>query len=52
MKHEIGFGIFTGSIVSIMQTDIVSSVLAAAIGATVSFFVTMGLKWVVKKLKE
>jgi ammonia channel protein AmtB len=49
-------GTLSGMILSIIATfdlsDIVKTVILAAIGATVSFLVTRGLKWIWRKWRE
>lgn len=54
--HSTALGTTTGTLFTLFATidlqDIFKTVLLACIGATVSFVVTLFLKWVVKKFKK
>ena len=44
-------GTMVAILINIMTNDIVRTIGFAALGATVSFFVSLGWKWVIKKYK-
>lgn len=54
--HTTAIGTFTGTaltiLVNIGSQDVIKTIVLAALGAIVSFFVTIGLKWIVKKIKN
>ncbi len=54
--HSTALGTASGTVLTVLATidmqDILKTVILAMIGATVSFGVTLFLKWVVKKLKK
>lgn len=54
--HTTVIGTLSGTaltiLVNIGSQDIFKTIALAAIGAIVSFFVTISLKWVVKKIKN
>lgn len=45
-------GIITTLLVSINTTDIIKTAVMACIGATVSFFISMALKYIVTRLRK
>ena len=54
--HSTLLGTVCGTVLTVLanigSADISKTVVLAAIGATVSFFVSFGLKWLVNKLKR
>jgi hypothetical protein len=54
--HSTALGTVTGTVLTVLATidlqDVFKTVLLAIIGATVSFVVTLFLKWVVRKIKK
>ena len=45
-------GTMTAIFLNILQNDIIRTIGFAALGATVSFFVSLGWKWFIKELKR
>ena len=45
-------GTMTAIFLNILQNDIIRTIGFAALGATVSFFVSLGWKWVIKRYKR
>lgn len=45
-------GTLVAILLNIMTNDIVRTIGFAALGATVSFFVSLGWKWLIKKWKK
>lgn len=54
--HTTAIGTISGTaltiLVNIGRHDVVKTIVLAALGAIVSFCVTVSLKWVVKKIKN
>jgi hypothetical protein len=54
--HSTALGTASGTVLTVFATidlqDVFKTVLLAIIGATVSFVVTLFLKWVVSKVKK
>ena len=55
-SHSTLLGTVSGTVLTVLANigsqDIAKTALLAAIGAAVSFFVSLGLKWLVGKLKK
>jgi hypothetical protein len=45
-------GTMTAIFLNILQNDIIRTIGFAALGATVSFFVSLAWKWLIKELKR
>jgi hypothetical protein len=60
MNHHLEGGTIMGTVsgtvltvvVNIGSSDIIKTGILAVLGAVVSFFVSVSLKWIVKKLKK
>jgi len=55
-NHSTLLGTVSGTVLTVLANigsqDIAKTAILAAIGAAVSFFVSLGLKWLVRKLKK
>lgn len=54
-KHDITFGTISGGLLTVFAIpfeNILSTIVLGAIGATVSFFVTLVLKWAFRNKKN
>jgi cell division protein FtsW (lipid II flippase) len=45
-------GMMTAIFLNILQNDIIRTIGFAALGATVSFFVSLGWKWLIRRYKK
>lgn len=55
-SHTTAIGTISGTVLTILVNvgvhDIIKTIVLASIGAVVSFFITISLKWIVKKIKH